>query len=694
MAMANHQWTDPSDAFLITAPSYKIMRQSTLPAYLRLMKGKGTYLKSDAIFEIHGGGTVYFRTETDPDSVVGITNVRHIWGDEAGKYSLYFWENLQARAAFCQCPIDLTTSPYSLNWIYQELIKPHGKGAFKPEELLYIQAASNENPYFPHAEYESRKAKMDPRRFRMMFGGMWERMEGLVYDCFDPEHSVCDWPAPSPGVRYFAGVDWGYTEPFAIWIMALYPDGYKYQVSEVKKARLGLTQMIDLAKEKQRIFGIEHFFCDPSQPGHIQEFNAAGLKASPANNSIRLGIDKVYGEIATRRLKFIRGACQHTLDEMEAYHYPDPKDVKPDKSIKEDMPVQQNDHLCLAADTEVTTPSGPKRVCDVVAGDHVLTPVGFKRVLNAGETGTRQTIKLTTSAGKTIQATADHPFYVPSRGFVRLDAIRYCDNVPTWKNRSFIISRSIFGTVVTTFRLVDALRVAKGYTLRCGRLITDRFRKVSTSTIGTMTEEITIFLTSKSWKRAAIVASTTQVSAPMNNGSISKKLDLLPLNGTEAKRAENGTGSTGSRFLKQKRLFIDSALCAARSLRQRPITPDFARTIVSQLLDAKLASTMFLASVLSVLKNLARINTLKQPPARGNVLEPSSHLQSVYNLTVDGAACFFANGFVVSNCDAMRYCVISTMDMEKIHKPHAPSEEARQVSQQRRIADLMKRSRD
>ncbi len=344
MTIANHEFTDPSDAFLITAPSYKIMRQSTLPAYLRLMKGKGSYLKSDAIFEIKGGGTVYFRTETDPDSVVGITNVRHIWGDEAGKYSLYFWENLQARAAFKQCPIDLTTSPYSLNWIFKDLIKPHSKGAFTPQELLYIKAASNENPYFPLAEYESRKAKMDPRRFRMMFGGEWERMEGLVYDCFDSELSMAEWPT-HPGARYFAGVDWGYTEPFAMWIMALLPDGSKFQVSEIKKARLGLSGMLELAHEKKRIFNIEQFFCGPDQPGHIQEFNAAGLSAVAANNSVRLGIDKVYEEINTRRLKFVRGACQHTLDELETYHYPDPKDLKPDKDIKEDYPVQQNDHL-------------------------------------------------------------------------------------------------------------------------------------------------------------------------------------------------------------------------------------------------------------------------------------------------------------------------------------------------------------
>jgi hypothetical protein len=77
---------------------------------------------------MNGGGTCYFRTATEPDSIVGITNVQAIWGDEAGKYSLYFWENMQARASFKNCPIMLTTTPYTSNWIFKELVRPARDG--------------------------------------------------------------------------------------------------------------------------------------------------------------------------------------------------------------------------------------------------------------------------------------------------------------------------------------------------------------------------------------------------------------------------------------------------------------------------------------------------------------------------------------------------------------------------------------
>jgi hypothetical protein len=211
--------------------------------------------------------------------------------------------------------------------------------------MCYIKARSDENPYFPKEEYERRRATMDERRFRMMFGGEFERMEGLVYDCFSDEENLCEYPDFDSGVRYYAGIDWGYTEPFAMAIHAIYPDGRRYQVSETKKARLTLTEIVDICRQKRQVFGVEHFFCDPSQPGYIEELNRAGIPASGANNDIKRGIAKVYEELKTRRFKIVRNTSPHTIDEIETYHYPEPADLLPDRSIKEVNPVGQNDHM-------------------------------------------------------------------------------------------------------------------------------------------------------------------------------------------------------------------------------------------------------------------------------------------------------------------------------------------------------------
>ena len=47
-----HRFTDKSDNFIIAAPTYKIMQQATLPAFLQMMEGYGEYSKADAVFRM------------------------------------------------------------------------------------------------------------------------------------------------------------------------------------------------------------------------------------------------------------------------------------------------------------------------------------------------------------------------------------------------------------------------------------------------------------------------------------------------------------------------------------------------------------------------------------------------------------------------------------------------------------------
>lgn len=350
MRIKLHTFSDASDHFLITAPTYKVLSQSTLPAFLKMMGEYGSYNKKEDVFEMRRGGKVFCRTETDPDSIIGITNVRHIWGDEAGKYRLYFWENIQARADFLGCQVDLTTSPYALNWIYKDLIKPTRAG--KRSDVELIQAASWENPYHSLAKPEAlaqKRATMDPRRFNMIFGGEWGKMEGLVYDCWDEEQNIIPVQQLPNGTRFVAGVDWGYhPDPFVCIVRAITPDGMHYQVHEFCKTGQTLSDAIRHCQRMKDIWGVRQFYCDPSQPGSIEEFNRNGLGALPADNDINRGIALHYELIKTRRYRVMAGTSPHTLDELETYHYPEPEELGPDDDQKDVKPVGQNDH-CLDA---------------------------------------------------------------------------------------------------------------------------------------------------------------------------------------------------------------------------------------------------------------------------------------------------------------------------------------------------------
>lgn len=344
-----HPTTERNDIFIVTSPTYKILGQSTLPPFLKAFQGLGEYNKQSAEFQTYFGPKIYFRTNTDPDSIVGITNVRAIWGDEAGKYTLYFWENIQGRSAFKKARIMLTSSPYTLNWMYKDIIRPKLNG--KRDDVKLIQAASWDNPFFmggDRSAIEKKRESMDERRFQMMFGGEWNRMHGLVYDCWDDKLNLVKPFQLPPGTKYFAGIDWGYTDPFVCVIRAITPDGRHYGISEFYKTGLTITDICKVMRQKHDVFNIKMCFCDPSRPEHIEELNRSGIPAIGSDNDIRRGIDAHYELIKSGRYKEFEGACPHSQDELQSYHYPEPEDIGPDDNLKEQMPVDQSNHVCDA----------------------------------------------------------------------------------------------------------------------------------------------------------------------------------------------------------------------------------------------------------------------------------------------------------------------------------------------------------
>jgi phage terminase large subunit len=344
MKMQMHRYRKPDDNFIITSPTYHIFKQSTLPPFLQFMEGLGHYDRKEERFIMYNGGTCWFRTGKNPDSVVGMTNVRAILCDEAGLYSLYFWENIQGRSSFCQAPIRIVTSPYSLNWLYKDYIKPKRRDPESLPDVELIQATSKENPYFPADEYEAKRLTMDSRRFNMMYGGEFDKMQGLVYDCFDEDLNSAELFQFPSGTQFFGGIDWGYTEPFVLVIHAILPNGYRFQVSETYHSGLTLPEIGEICIKKMQTWGVKRFYAGPDQPGSIEYLCRIGCPTVGANNDIRVGVDTFYELIKTRRYKVIKGTSPKTIDEFDTYHYPDPKDLKPDQSTKEAKPVGQNDH--------------------------------------------------------------------------------------------------------------------------------------------------------------------------------------------------------------------------------------------------------------------------------------------------------------------------------------------------------------
>ncbi len=697
MKVALHTHTAEDDTFLILAPTYKIMNQSTFPAFKSIMTDywEGNYNDSKAEFKMPGGGTVYFRTGKDPDSIVGATNVRHVWGDEAGKFSLYFWENIQARASFKRAPITLTTSPYALNWVFKELIRPKMRNPEARPDCLWIKARSDENPYFPADEYEDRKSKMDPRRFRMMYGGEWDKMEGLVYSCFDDVENICD-PIELPsGTRIVAGVDWGYTHPFVIVVRAITPTGYHYQVSEFYATQLTIDRKIEAARRLKTVWGIEIFYCDPARPDDIAAFNAAKLRAIGADNEIQGGIERHFELIKSRRFKLYRGTSPHSENEYESYHYPDPDDDKDaDAHDRERGPVDKDNHCCLAAGTMISMPHGERRIEDIVAGDLVSTPLGPRSVRNAGMTGWRRTIDVSFSDGTVLSATPDHPVYCVKRGFRPIDQ---CDISIACRNGNEKITLfskvvAIVGTI-SIGSLLAVLRLGENvYMWLSGSLITDLFQMAMTCTT-----RITTFITTTSailWPCQGMITARIMDSRLAQNRKKQESIGAIRSGrlqscGMGASKDDSGIKNT-PRTVSDKNLGHIPAAIAARVSSHQDRMPNTARTIASRLLDAKAAWIILTRRVNTALRRLEKTDTRACEHVLVSVVGVLRRklAEPVYNLTIDTAGCFFANGILVSNCDASRYVTTMTWQGGHRHVAKIPDEKPKNEGQHARIERL------
>ena len=187
---------------------------------------------------------------------------------------------------------------------------------------------------------------MEPRKFQMIYGGVYSKPAGLVYDNFDIDKHVIEPRELDPGTVYYGGIDWGYTDPFVIKIRAVTPLGFHYDIFEYYKTQCTISDMVRVLKSIEISMQIEvkRYMCDPSRPDYINELCRHGFTAVAANNDIRMGIDMHYELISSMRYFVFKGACPHTLDEYELYHYPEMKDLKPDQTQKDELPVDKDNH--------------------------------------------------------------------------------------------------------------------------------------------------------------------------------------------------------------------------------------------------------------------------------------------------------------------------------------------------------------
>ena len=328
----------PGD-YMVVTPTFPLLEIKALPEFRRLFEQQlqwGTYKASpirqfrfSTEGEVAAFGApqdvptnVYFGYAADPESLESAT-LKAIWGDEVGqgKFKLASWDALQRRIALHRGRALLTTTPYNLGWLKQQMFDPWkaavDEGGDHPA-IDVINFASNANPMFDQEQFEEARATMPRWKFDLFYLGIFTKPAGLIYDRFDPVHHVlpADY-AIQPWWRRVAGVDFGGVNT-AVIVGAMEQDDQQIETGRLVWYREYLAGGRTAAQHVAAILADmplqadgtpvvpQAFGGSGSEQQWRNEWASAGLPiyepVITGTNSVEIGIDRVYGAHAAGRI--------------------------------------------------------------------------------------------------------------------------------------------------------------------------------------------------------------------------------------------------------------------------------------------------------------------------------------------------------------------------------------------------------
>lgn len=349
----------PQDDYFIAAPTYKILQSSSLPTTIEYFDKIGLgyeYKKQDAILELNTGGKIYLRSTENPLSLEGI-QARAGWADEAGQMKKWAWIVMQARVGFRKGNLLFTTTPYSMNWLYKDIVKPFEDGN---KNYFVSQFESILNPEYSIEEWERAKATLDPDTFDMRYKGLFKKRTGLVYKEFTENMVVKPFPIPSEWT-IVAGIDWGYNHPFAFSQYAKNPDGAVWNFGEYympcKTTEEHALQIKLMVGDRPQIA-----WYDPSNPQAAEDLKEALYRLGCFVITLKPGDSDVMAGIRYIKSLMLQGKyhvfdnCKQNIEEKGLYSWmsnPAGGDYI-DRVRKEDDDVQDAERYSLYTSRQIS----------------------------------------------------------------------------------------------------------------------------------------------------------------------------------------------------------------------------------------------------------------------------------------------------------------------------------------------------
>lgn len=332
---------DVPNTGMVTAPTYNVLRDATIPTFRDIAGDNILSITSSPPInaEMVNGSRIMFRSADHPELLRG-PSITWWWGDEAALYVENVWRVMigRLRQGGKLGYAWLTTTPKGRNWLYKAFVKDT---KYAHQRVMY-KLPTWRNPFIDRAYYEMLRESYSGDFARQELEGDFVAFEGLVYEEFARDIHAKDIHFPEQFALVAAGVDWGYANPGVIVVYGVDGDGRMWGLHEEYQRQRRIEEWCSVARQIQETYNVDYFFCDPSEPDFIAQFNQSGVNAHPANNEVVFGIQSVKARLAGQgdglpRLLY-PSSFVNTLAEYEQYQWMDHRE-----GLK-DAPKKVSDH--------------------------------------------------------------------------------------------------------------------------------------------------------------------------------------------------------------------------------------------------------------------------------------------------------------------------------------------------------------
>lgn len=682
-ALAFNQPIDPASppVVLIAMPTLKAAKAIHWQPLLNLLENQPfveSINRTDNRIKLKGDKPdILLRgADNDADSLRGL---KLYWAglDEFQDFSLAAWEQV-IYPALTDTPGSraslIATPKGKSHWLYRFHLQ-----ARADRNWSYYHFFTEHNPFISRKLLKQAKLTLPPRVYKQEFEASFEDFEGQFFSEFDDEHIVDT--LPTKFLDTYLGVDWGDLNP-ALTVVGLTPD-YKYYILDAWDNETGSPIVFDQLIEKAASFcdryNIYRGFADPSRPASILDFQKIGrhkklpglAKTIAGFNKVKEGIQIVNNLFYQDRL-YINSKLTSFIEELKSYHR---KTINGE--VVDEVADGQKDHRCFIAGTMVLTNNGWRRIEELCIGDLVDTPMGFKPIVF---TANSESKVIDVIAGDGIlTVTPDHPFLSINAHWIRSDTLYYSyivtkllidkwNSIYTELDTERFKGTDIFTVILTKLKSIILTNIS---TDKYGLTSLEKYRRVIIFTIKTVMSWITELRT---WNvlnpqnicdcilrkiNPILIAGTTQ--NVLRN--ICQRFRSLLKSGTTQKKVSSGIESMESIAGRLKKKLLNAVSNVILSLLPNKHFKDSALISASQKQEDSQELMILEKNVPTAEQLLQLTNTPEYSSAPVTALNNTERLARVYTIEVKDAHCYFVKsggvGFLVSNCDSLRYILAS-----------------------------------